>query len=65
MTLGVIFGVVAAVATAVAAFYKYKSLKLPKEIKDEAKKVRDERHRQIDHWLGHGRPPAGGMRDDN
>lgn len=65
MTVSIIFGVVAAVATAVAAYYKYRSLRLPKEIRDEAKEVRDARHRQIDNWLGHGRPPAGGMRDDN
>lgn len=63
--IGAILGLIAGLATAMAAYYKYKSLRLPKDIEDDAKKVRDARHRQVDNWLGHGRPPAGGLRDDN
>ena len=62
--IGTILAIVAGLATATAAYYKYRSLRLPKDIEDNAKKVRDARHRQVDTWLGHGRPPAGGMHDD-
>ena len=63
--IGAILGLIAGLAAAMAAYYKYKSLRLPKDIEDDAKKARDARHRQIDGWLGRGRPPASGMRDDN
>ena len=65
MTTLAVIGLLAGLASALAAYYRYRSLKLPKDIEDEAKKTRDARHRQIDSWLGHGRPPAGGMRDNN